>query len=1525
MFSFCLFLRFILEIRKNNPIVKNHRNILMVNYSSIYLTFTWNLGAVESLEEEQFYLPDNLEVEAMQKAPLDDQDKDLGTYTVHEDGKVELSLNKATTDKKGHFTIQAKLKEDALTDDEAKLTFTFSNKSKTIIFPLESNTDEKTTSQDNHGHESTLLKTTDHSEAKENTRSIAPMATVDDTKAITLDQSYSNQESDDSFKTTYYIDEDITYEVNLTISGNETTLTNYILKIEFPSEHSSSTWKVILPELASNVKYKNEDGNRVAYITFPTLSGGTKLSFPVEIKFKGGTHGSLVPEGYRLPVDVSLLNADKELVKSANTLYFEAIYPEIGFSKRINNKNFNGQSIFAGIVEEDIVAENGAVDIPFNFTLTNIYNNPKIRSMAEATIIDTLPPNATFEPEKNPGWELSEDGTKISKTYKGSTNSELVQAIEEDTLLLSFPGAKINETIKNEAEIHFVQKNKQEYEPDYTYSNSIDFVLDGDLTGNFFYKTANSNQKNIYNTNLGKQDLQEWSIRVANPTGVELRDIVILDDQLDERLEFHSVKPLTFNYFEDSEIEFIAIVDEEGTEVKLQEEDGKILFPEGSKALKVKIDRLAPYTSDQYFYFYTKLKNPADIDYDEEESSNNLFPNEAIIDAYGVIPDYPEYKQKLEASNSDRYTLVEVDEKVKISKSILSPKTQYLEGDNITFNLVFQPSKDVQADRVFKNAKFIDFVPEGLTPRENSNYTIIEDYKDTGRTAVIYELGDLKGNERISRSLYATVNKLSEEGVNTNEVYFVYEGEQLPIDGDNKAPDQYDLYGDGDTQKEINYATVDYNYIPVKEVVSRKYIKKDTSNIWSAKGITTKENEAFQYRLNVVNNLDVDLNKLMIYEVLPYKGDNAIVTNENNERVSRESVFSNYLTGAIKSPEGFTTYYTTDDIPEKETEAIHQLNWKTSLSDYSKTTAIKIVMDENHELKSKEQIDFILPMKAPKQWNLETGDRAYNSFAISTNEGASFVEGNKVYNKIKVSERLRKTVNHKEHLDIDREREYEYQIVADIPEDIEDYEKFTVIDEVDPNLRINTDKITVTVDGKTNDALKVDVVDNLVTVAAEDFSALKGKEQIELTIPAKIKIDANINEYEDGNIPNTAKVEFKHQSRAEDSIETEPVTVTPQDPSIVKTVNGKQHLTIDYEENYVYEIATSLPKDIQEYSKLVITDVIDKGLSIDTEAIEAKVDGEAYDGLELEVSNNTVTLSVTDFAGLQGKHQIELTIPAHIKKDTDINQYENKEIPNTALLNFTNADDEEKQKETEPVTVTPPAPPTITKDVEGKTHLDIEREEDFTYYVHTKIPEDLSAYKNVTIKDQLDNNLKVIDAKVTVDKETSDLKSIIDGQTITLNLDKEALESLAGATVTLEITTQINEDTGTVTIDNTATLQLNNHPAIESNTVTVTPIEPKIPEEPTQPETPEKPEDETPEKETKEPKETEKDKTSPINKDKEQPIKIIENPVTTDEAEPIKEENKLPKTATYTFSLITAGLALLLLGLLFARYRKRVE
>src|SRR5690606_25705086 len=135
---------------------------------------------------------------------------------------------------------------------------------------------------------------------------------------------------------------------------------------------------------------------------------------------------------------------------------------------------------------------------------------------------------------------------------------------------------------------------------------------------------------------------------------------------------------------------------------------------------------------------------------------------------------------------------------------------------------------------------------------------IIEDYKDTGRTAVIYELGDLKGNERISRSLYATVNKLSEEGVNTNEVYFVYEGEQLPIDGDNKAPDQYDLYGDGDTQKEINYATVDYNYIPVKEVVSRKYIKKDTSNIWSAKGITTKENEAFQYRLNVVNNLDVD-------------------------------------------------------------------------------------------------------------------------------------------------------------------------------------------------------------------------------------------------------------------------------------------------------------------------------------------------------------------------------------------------------------------------------------------------------------------------------------------------------------------------------------------------------------------------------------------------------------------------------------------------------------------------------------------
>src|SRR5690625_1076491 len=1378
--------------------------------SNINLNIHWDLTNAELNQTYLLSLPAELKIFKEQSGILIAGDSEVGTYSVSTDGQVKVIVDEnqvPDTGAKGSIAIKTKLNEEKIDEkDSVSLTFSLGNKSKTIVVPLKVELDDEdimvelsegvkiTKNSEDGEHDSAGNKSKKEEQAKvvvdENTQPREPKSIPntkaksfttmkDDTQAITIEQKYINKESDGSNKTKYFIDEDIVYNVDLSVSGNETILTNHVIKIEFPSEHVDNEWSLTKPDSASEVRYETEGEKKVAYITFPTLTGGTELSFPVRLKFKANINGSTVPEGYTLNIGATLLDEAGAIVKEANQIHFEAKYEDLNFTKELNGSNRNGQNIFGGMTADGKIIADETVEVPFNFKVSGMINYPKSRGFSEATIVDTLPPHAKFDPERNPGWELSSDGKTISKTFEGNTNQQLRNAIVNDQLWLTFPGAEINTTYTNTAEISLEQRNKEDYEPNYKLKDDISYVLDGEVTGDFFYKYAMTDAKEIYDSTSGKEKLQRWNIRLDNPTRMELQDIVIDDYELDERMECEYVESISNAYFKDSQVEIIAIVGENETEQALNEVDGKYVFPENTKSFKVKVDKLAPYTSTQFLYFYTKLKDPDTVHYDSEDTSRNLFYNYAKMDANAVVPNKPDSKTTIKVSDNDRYTLVQINEKVKIQKRLAYPKAQYMEGDNISFYLIFEPSRDVQPDRVFKNAKFIDLLPDGLTPEEHSTYTIAENYKNSGRTAVIYELGDLQGNSSVGKLLNATVNKLSGEGLNTNELYFTYEGEQLPIDGNNKGPDEYDLYGDGDTTKEINYATADYNYLSAKEVVSRKYVQNDGENNWTTNGITTDEKEAFQYRLNVNNYLDNDVENLILYEVLPYDGDKAIVKNDAGERIARESVFGNILTGEVEGPEGFTIYYSTDEVSEDEKDAVNNGNWQTSVSDYSQVTAIKIEMNEDRVLESKEEIDFILPMQAPKKWALDTGDRAYNSFAISTNNGQSFVEANKVYNEINVSERITKDVEGDIHLDIDREKEYKYNVITQIPEDIQDYEKFIISDEVDPGLSIMTEGVKATVDGQAYDGLTVNVDENNVSVTVDDFGGLAGKQQIELVIPAKINIDTNINAYPDGNIPNTATVYFKHKDNEESAKETDPVTVTPEDPSIVKDVNGKEHIFIDREKEYIYNVVTALPNDIKDYTKFVITDEVDVGLSVNESGVKATVDGEDYAGLEVSVDGNKVTVSVTDIAGLAGKGQVELVIPAIIKENTDISKYADKKIPNIAELDFTNASGEDKQKRTEPVTVTPPEPPVVEKDVEGKDHLEIEKGKEYNYNVTTQIPTDLGGYEYLTLSDTLDNRLEVVKATVLVDDKASDFEAEVIVQGVTLTFNRKEFDRIA--------------------------------------------------------------------------------------------------------------------------------------------------
>jgi len=208
-----------------------------------------------------------------------------------------------------------------------------------------------------------------------------------------------------------------------------------------------------------------------------------------------------------------------------------------------------------------------------------------------------------------------------------------------------------------------------------------------------------------------------------------------------------------------------------------------------------------------------------------------------------------------------------------------------------------------------------------------------------------------------------------------------------------------------------------------------------------------------------------------------------------------------------------------------------------------------------------------------------------------------------------------------------------------------------------------------------------------VTLDEDQIKDLAGKE-IKLVITAKINDDVEID-----IIDNQASIQVNDLPKKESNI----VPVTPEDPpttpKIEKNVEGTNHLDVDYDKEYEYNVITTLPNNIAAYEKFIITDEVDQGLVVNADKVTATVDGDAYDGLELTVDGNDVQVEVTDFAGLAGKGQIELVITAKIHPDTNIDDYKDNKIPNTADLAFTNESGVEDKMETGPVTVTPPPTP----------------------------------------------------------------------------------------------------------------------------------------------------------------------------------------------------------------------------------------
>ncbi|WP_182201150.1 isopeptide-forming domain-containing fimbrial protein [Paraliobacillus salinarum] len=579
--------------------------------------------------------------------------------------------------------------------------------------------------------------------------------------------------------------------------------------------------------------------------------------------------------------------------------------------------------------------------------------------------------------------------------------------------------------------------------------------------------------------------------------------------------------------------------------------------------------------------------------------------------------------------------------------------------------------------------------------------------------------------------------------------------------------------------------SVDSNIVPVNPPPEKPMIEKDIDGEKAQEAVVKLRGEEYNY--NVISNLPEN--------VTGYK--TVTISDELDSRLSIQS--TNILVNGVNS--------------ELEATIDGQL--------------VTLTLNESQikELAGSE-IKLVITATINADTEIEVID---NQASIQVNDDPN-IDSNIVPVIPPTKPNIDKDVEGVEHLNIDYNKEYNYNVITELPTNIEDYEKYIVTDKVDLGLVVNAAGVKATVDGQEYAGLTVTVNGNDVKVEVTDFAGLQGKGQIELVIPAKIHPDTNMDDYVNNQIPNTADLDFTNESGQDSKITTPPVTVTPPPtPDVEKEVEGndgefgKDLVEKELDKEYKYHVKTVIPTDLTGFTYLTLTDTLDDRLDI--VSAQALVDGVAVD-YEVVIAGQLVTLKV-DRATLDqiAGQTLTLEITAKIKAGTEVAIIDNK-----AEIQVN--DNPSKDSNIVPV-MPPPEKPTIEKDIDGeKAEEAVEkvRGEAYEYNVTSPLPVNVTGYQTVTISDELDSRLTIEGTQVLVDGELSDLEAVTTGQLVTVELNKEQIQTYAGKEIKLVITAKINADVEIEVINNQASIQVNDDPTIDSNIVPVIPPGPPTPE-----------------------------------------------------------------------------------------------
>ena len=302
---------------------------------------------------------------------------------------------------------------------------------------------------------------------------------------------------------------------------------------------------------------------------------------------------------------------------------------------------------------------------------------------------------------------------------------------------------------------------------------------------------------------------------------------------------------------------------------------------------------------------------------------------------------------------------------------------------------------------------------------------------------------------------------------------------------------------------------------------------------------------------------------------------------------------------------------------------------------------------------------------------------------------------------------IKKDVNAKaEETLADRDQIFTYNVKTSVPTDVS---SFSVSDTLESVLDY-AGSASAILNGQALEVSQIKVEGQTITLTlTEEQVKANGGQAVELSFTAKIKAGADLTPYltdRGFTVPNTASYDANIPNRPglhKDSNKVPVIVPKEPEPEITKKINRTlDHLDVEYDAPYMYNVNTALPKDIDKYREFTVTDKLESVLAIADTPV-AYVDGRDANGaLETSVEGNTVTVKVKDFARLKGFKEIQLYIPAKLKANSDLKAYKDQLVPNKATVNFKDANGQSGSKESKPVTVKPRDPEKPTDPTPGE-------------------------------------------------------------------------------------------------------------------------------------------------------------------------------------------------------------------------------